>query len=133
MLSWWIATMIKRRKSGASGFRVGGSEGFRVEVEASEVEVDRKAEALAVAVAAGLALDPLDLAVQPLREGIRDVARGGVEHAFPVLLDHARHALHGLETRTDRPAVPPPPHALGPAPLRLAPEKHRGLLTSPGP
>ena len=49
----------------ASGIRV-GSERVRVEVEPSQMEVDGVAEPLAVAIPAGLPLDPLDLGVDAL-------------------------------------------------------------------
>jgi cellulose synthase/poly-beta-1,6-N-acetylglucosamine synthase-like glycosyltransferase len=47
----------------ASGIRVGKLDGLGVHVEPSAMEVDGVTEVLAVAVSAGLALDPLDLAV----------------------------------------------------------------------
>ena len=52
-------------KHAASGIRV-GSERVRVEVEPSQMEVDGVAEPLAVAISAGLPLDPLDLGVDAL-------------------------------------------------------------------
>jgi hypothetical protein len=55
---------------------------LRVEIQASEVEVDRVAEVLPVAVAAGHALDRLDLAVDRLGEGVGHVAGGGVLHTL---------------------------------------------------
>jgi IS30 family transposase len=65
-----IATLVERQsrftlltKIAASGIRVGKLDGLGVHVEPAAVEVDGVTEVLAVAVSAGLALDPLDLAV----------------------------------------------------------------------
>ena len=57
--------MRDNKKWAASGIRV-GSERVRVEVEPSQMEVDGVAEPLAVAIPAGLPLDPLDLGVDAL-------------------------------------------------------------------
>ena len=51
---------------------MGESETLRIEIGASEMEVDRRAEPVAVAKATGDALDPLDLLIDALGVCIGD-------------------------------------------------------------
>ncbi len=62
--------------------------GPRVEVKFSKVEVDGEAEA--VAVAAGLPLDPLDLRVDGLRQGVSQATHEAFDDLLYVLLIASR-------------------------------------------
>jgi len=94
----------RRRLNGSSGIRVGN--GSRVEIESTEVEVDRGTEAVPVSESPGSSLEGLDLGVEPLGHGVGDAGSHGVEDAPQVLAKGARHFFDRRQARADRPGVP---------------------------
>jgi hypothetical protein len=78
---------------GASGNRVGVRQCFGSEIESAEMEVDRMAEAVAVAIAARAPLDGLDARVEALGPCIRCAGDDRVEDAPEVRPERLRRLL----------------------------------------
>jgi len=96
------------------------SNAIRIEVQTTEMKVDRRLDAFLVAVTLAANLDHLDLAVDTLGVAIVGIQNNGVEDAPEMLLDHPGHLLDGLQTAADRPAIPALPSLFRPSPTDSA-------------
>jgi len=97
------------------------------------VEENCRAEVLQVAEAPRRVLDPLDLGVDPFRDGVCDPMLEIGEDVGQVRLEHPRHLLDGFQARADGPAIPPLEEALRRPSIDVLPEVHDGLLQRPSP
>ena len=111
--------------TGASGIRVGKgslSDALGVDIQATEVEVDVVPEALAVAVAAGTILHPLDAGVDSFGPGVGHSLDHRSGDSFQVLPNHAGHTFDRFQAATDGRAIPGQPGLARPDATAVVPQ-----------
>ena len=95
------------------------------------MEVDRVPEPLAIAEAAGHALDSLDLGVDGLGAGVGGFQNDRMDDPFEMCADHASDSCDGLEPRAEGPRNPGSPCLACPAAAGVMSEAHRLLFDGP--
>ena len=103
-----------------------------VEIQAIEVEADGVLEALAVAVAAGTVLHPLDARVDPFGLGVGHSLDHRSEDAFQVLPNRAGDTLDRFQPATDGRAILGQPSLARPGATVVLPQGRGVLLVARG-
>lgn len=102
-------------------------------VEASQVEVNRRAKSIPIVEAAGGVLDPLSPRVDSLRSSVGDAVVDRIDDPFGVAFHHPGHSFDGLQAGANRPAIPALHRRPGPGPPHFKPGGAARLLgVSPG-